>query len=67
MARLPYLTQADLQPEDQKLLARDIALAMLVFLTVTIYGFVRHGTHFLNLFLPSGVPITSERFPTTPR
>ena len=33
------------------------ALAMLVFLTVTIYGFMRHGTHFLNLFLPSGVPI----------
>jgi F-type H+-transporting ATPase subunit a len=33
------------------------ALAMLVFLTVTIYGFVRNGTHFLNLFLPSGVPI----------
>jgi F-type H+-transporting ATPase subunit a len=33
------------------------ALAMLVFLTVTIYGFVRHGTHFLRVFVPSGVPI----------
>jgi F-type H+-transporting ATPase subunit a len=33
------------------------ALAMLVFLTVTIYGFVRHGSHFLHLFVPSGVPI----------
>ena len=30
MARLPYLTQADLQPEDQKLLARDIALMRLM-------------------------------------
>lgn len=33
------------------------ALAMLVFLTVIIYGFVRNGAHFLKLFLPSGVPI----------
>jgi F-type H+-transporting ATPase subunit a len=33
------------------------ALAMLVFLTVTIYGFVRHGTHFLRVFVPSGVPM----------
>ena len=30
MARLPYLTQADLKPEDQKLLARDIALMRLM-------------------------------------
>ena len=33
------------------------ALAMLVFLTVIIYGFVKNGSHFLKLFLPSGVPI----------
>ncbi len=33
------------------------ALAMLVFLTVTIYGFARHGAHFLHLFVPPGVPI----------
>jgi F-type H+-transporting ATPase subunit a len=33
------------------------ALAMLVFFTVTIYGFVRHGSHFLRVFVPSGVPI----------
>ena len=33
------------------------ALAMLVFLTVTIYGFMRHGAHFLNVFVPSGVPM----------
>lgn len=31
-------------------------LAMVVFLTLVIYGFVKHGTHFLNLFVPSGVP-----------
>ena len=32
------------------------ALALLVFFTVTIYGFYKHGTHFLHLFVPSGVP-----------
>ncbi|WP_417685353.1 F0F1 ATP synthase subunit A [Roseibium sp.] len=32
------------------------ALAMLVILTVTLYGFMRHGTKFLHLFVPSGVP-----------
>lgn len=32
------------------------ALALLVILTVIVYGFVRHGTHFLHLFVPSGVP-----------
>jgi F-type H+-transporting ATPase subunit a len=32
------------------------ALAMLVILTVLIYGFWKHGLHFLNLFVPSGVP-----------
>lgn len=31
------------------------ALAMLVFVTVTIIGFVKHGLHFLSLFMPSGV------------
>lgn len=29
--------------------------ALLVILTVIIYGVVRHGTHFLRLFVPSGV------------
>jgi F-type H+-transporting ATPase subunit a len=33
------------------------ALAILVFLTVIIYGFIKNGSHFLRLFLPSGVPI----------
>jgi F-type H+-transporting ATPase subunit a len=32
------------------------ALAMIVFLTLVIYGFAKHGTHFLGLFVPSGVP-----------
>ncbi|WP_437871804.1 F0F1 ATP synthase subunit A [Methylorubrum extorquens] len=32
------------------------ALAMLVFLTVTIYGLAKHGLGFFRLFLPSGVP-----------
>jgi len=33
------------------------ALALLVFLTVVIYGFWRNGLHFLRVFVPSGVPI----------
>jgi F-type H+-transporting ATPase subunit a len=32
------------------------ALAMMVFLLVTLLGFVLHGLHFLSLFLPSGTP-----------
>ncbi len=31
-------------------------LALIVITTVIVYGFVRHGTHFLHLFVPSGVP-----------
>jgi F-type H+-transporting ATPase subunit a len=33
------------------------ALALTVFFTVVIYGLVRHGLHFFNLFVPKGVPI----------
>jgi F-type H+-transporting ATPase subunit a len=33
------------------------ALAALVIGTVIVYGFVKHGTHFLGLFVPSGVPV----------
>jgi F-type H+-transporting ATPase subunit a len=33
------------------------ALAIIVILTVIIYGFYRHGLHFLGLFVPSGVPL----------
>jgi F-type H+-transporting ATPase subunit a len=32
------------------------ALALTVFFTVLIYGLVRHGLHFFNLFVPKGVP-----------
>lgn len=32
-------------------------LAMLVFLTTTIVGIVKHGTHFLRLFFPDDIPI----------
>lgn len=32
------------------------ALAMLVFLTVTIYGLFKHGFRFFRLFMPAGVP-----------
>ncbi|WP_163467776.1 F0F1 ATP synthase subunit A, partial [Klebsiella michiganensis] len=31
-------------------------LAALVISVVLIYGFMKHGTHFLGLFVPSGVP-----------
>jgi F-type H+-transporting ATPase subunit a len=32
------------------------AMAMVIFIGVTVVGFARHGLHFLHLFLPSGVP-----------
>ncbi len=31
-------------------------LAMLVFVLITVTGFVKHGLHFLSLFLPKGTP-----------
>src|SRR6201982_1703643 len=34
-----------------------VALALLVFFTVVIYGFWKHGLHFCKLWVPSGVPI----------
>ena len=34
-----------------------VALALLVFLTVVVYGCYKHGVHFLKLFVPSGIPI----------
>jgi F-type H+-transporting ATPase subunit a len=33
------------------------ALAALVFIGVTIIGIVKHGFHFLRLFVPEGVPV----------
>ena len=32
-------------------------LAMLVFITVILYGFMRNGLSFMKLFVPSGVPM----------
>jgi len=32
------------------------ALALVVFVVVTIIGFSRHGLHFLSFFVPKGVP-----------
>jgi F-type H+-transporting ATPase subunit a len=34
-----------------------VSLALLVFLTVVVYGFYKHGLHFFRLFVPSGIPI----------
>jgi len=34
-----------------------VAFALLVFLTVVVYGFAKHGLHFFKLFVPSGIPI----------
>jgi F-type H+-transporting ATPase subunit a len=33
------------------------AMALLVFVTVLVVGFYKHGLHFFKLFVPSGVPI----------
>ncbi|MGL4371636.1 MAG: F0F1 ATP synthase subunit A [Alphaproteobacteria bacterium] len=38
------------------------ALAMLVFMLVTGIGIIRHGAHFLKLFLPKGTPIWMAPF-----
>jgi F-type H+-transporting ATPase subunit a len=32
------------------------SLALLVFMTVIVYGFWKHGLHFFKLFVPSGIP-----------
>jgi F-type H+-transporting ATPase subunit a len=34
-----------------------VALALMVFFTVVIYGFYKNGWHFLQLFVPKGIPI----------
>jgi F-type H+-transporting ATPase subunit a len=34
-----------------------VALALLVFITVVIYGFWKNGLKFLKLFVPGGVPV----------
>src|SRR5258708_40208782 len=34
-----------------------VSLALLVFLTVLVYGFYKNGLKFFKLFVPSGIPI----------
>jgi F-type H+-transporting ATPase subunit a len=34
-----------------------LCMALIVFTTMTVYGFYKHGLHFLKLFVPSGIPI----------
>ncbi|MBI4922868.1 MAG: F0F1 ATP synthase subunit A [Devosia nanyangense] len=34
-----------------------VAMAMIVFLTVVIYGFMKNGLKFFKLFVPSGIPV----------
>ena len=31
-------------------------MAGILFIGITVLGFVKHGTHFLSLFLPAGTP-----------
>ncbi|MBT5572048.1 MAG: F0F1 ATP synthase subunit A [Alphaproteobacteria bacterium] len=33
------------------------AMAIVIFLAVTVLGFVRHGTHFFSFFVPPGTPL----------
>ncbi|MGE5502792.1 MAG: F0F1 ATP synthase subunit A [Actinomycetota bacterium] len=35
------------------------AMALVVFVGVTVIGFVRHGFHFLRMFFPEGAPIAT--------
>lgn len=37
-----------------------LALALVIFCTVTIFGFLNHGLHFLSLFAPPGVPLALQ-------
>jgi F-type H+-transporting ATPase subunit a len=38
-------------------IAVTFAMATVVFVAVTILGFIKHGAHFFSLFVPPGVPI----------
>jgi F-type H+-transporting ATPase subunit a len=38
-------------------IAVTFALALLVFVVVTLIGFIRHGAHFLGFFVPKGAPV----------
>jgi F-type H+-transporting ATPase subunit a len=38
-------------------IAVTFSMAIVVFLGVTLIGFIRHGFHFLSFFVPSGIPV----------
>lgn len=38
-------------------IAVTFALAIFIFVAITVIGFMRHGLHFFSLFLPSGTPL----------
>jgi ATP synthase F0 subcomplex A subunit len=38
-------------------IAVTFTIAIILFVLITILGFIKHGTHFFRLFLPEGVPL----------
>ena len=40
-------------------IAVTFAMALVIFIGVTIIGFVRHGTHYFRMFFPAGAPIAT--------
>ena len=38
-------------------IAVTFAMAAIIFICITILGFIKHGTHYFSLFLPKGVPM----------
>ena len=34
-----------------------LALALFIFISVTIIGFIKHGFKYLSIFVPKGVPV----------
>lgn len=40
-------------------IAVTFAMALVIFLGVTVIGFMRHGTHYLRMFFPEGAPIAT--------
>ena len=40
-------------------IAVTFAMALVIFIGVTIIGFVRHGTHYFRMFFPAGAPIST--------
>ncbi|WP_417828986.1 F0F1 ATP synthase subunit A [Thalassospira sp.] len=40
-------------------IAVTFAMALVIFIGVTVIGFMRHGTHYLRMFFPEGAPIAT--------